>query len=109
VLAAHGFIITDAPALVSGQRAYEIKFGENMPSLIVYGKEASDGSMPKNNFFLMKLCGGDENPCPDLPGASFTSSLPFSKVSVTISDDEAEKQFTEIATEIVYAFNLSKI
>ena len=48
VLAAHGFIITDAPALVSGQRAYEIKFGENMPSLIVYGKEASDGSMPKN-------------------------------------------------------------
>lgn len=68
VLAAHGFIVNNAPAVISGQQAYEIKFGENMPSLVVYAKGANDGVMPKNNFFLMKLCGADENPCADLPG-----------------------------------------
>jgi hypothetical protein len=108
VLAKHGFQINDKAIVSGGQKSYEIKFGENMPTLTVYAKLTTDAGMPANNYFLMKMCDSTETACKDLTGAFFTDTLPFPTVDNTISEEEADKQFTAIATEIVYAFNKAK-
>ena len=109
VLIKHGFQVNEQSKATNGKTAYSIKFGDNMQPLTVYAKDPTDGSLPKSNYFLMKLCSISENKCADLQGAQFKYNLPIENASETISEEEADKQFTAIAADIVYAFNKSKL
>ncbi len=106
VLSKHGFQVSETNT--DGKKAYEIKYGENMPSLTVFAKSTTDASLPTKGYFLLKLCGAGENNCTDLSGAAYKNSLPFGPASAAMTDEEADKAFSAIASAIVYAFNQSK-
>ncbi len=101
----HGFQVTEQSPNANGRKTYEIKFGDNISPLMVYSKDVKDASIPQSKFFLLKLCGSTQSNCTDLPGAFYKAGLPFSDASEGISEDDADKLFTEVATEIIKAFN----
>lgn len=107
VLSKHGYKVTEASA-VNGKKAYTVAFGDNVLPVNVYSKTADDATLPKANFFQMKLCSAGDNACADLKGAFFKETAPFTDPSADISEDEADKLFSQIAAEIVSAFNKAK-
>lgn len=103
VLSKHGYQVSDGGNNSSSAKNDTIQFGTNINSLTVYSKQASDPSLPKSNFLLIKLCEPESN-CADIPGFVYKDHLSFKAPDENISEDEANKLFISIATEITYAF-----
>lgn len=108
VLSKHGYTVSDAPNAANGKKAYEVKFGENMPSLLIFSKQITEDALPAKNLLQVKNCSNDDGSCPDLQAAFFKVNLPFEAVSTSASEDEADKIFTSVAEEILAAFNKAK-
>ena len=106
VISNHGFHVSESNS-INGKKTYEIKFGDNTPSIIIYSKGEIE-SMPKTGFCQIKLCNQNEAGCTDLSGAKFKQNIPVENVSATTSETDADKEFTSIASDILYAFNKSK-
>jgi hypothetical protein len=108
VLSKHGYVVAEVANAVNGKKAYEIKFGENMPSLTIYSKQVAEESLPVTNLLQVKNCAVNDNSCSDIKTAIFKLNLPFASPGTTTTEDEADKVFTTIATEIVSSFNKAK-
>lgn len=108
ILAKHGFIATEQTNNVNGKKSYEIKFGDNVQSFPIYSKQVSEAGLPKNIFMQMKLCSVNETICTDLPLAKFKETISYNDTKTISSEDELDKEFTAIATDILWAFNQTK-
>ncbi len=107
VLNKHGFKVTEATA-ANGRKSYSVAFGENVSPINIYAKSIDDATLPKTKFLQVKLCDANDNACADLAGAFFKESVPFPNLSSDISEDEADKIFSQVAAEMVQAFNKAK-
>lgn len=108
VLAKHGFITTEQPNTANGKKSYEIKFGDNVQPISIYSKQVSEAGLPKNIFMQIKLCSVNETACTDLPQAKFKETISYNDTKPINSEDELDKEFTAIATDILWAFNQTK-
>lgn len=105
ILTKHGFHILPKGTAVNGKKSYEVTFGDNMPPVIIYAKQLDDPAIPKTMFMQVKMCSSDQASCIDMPGARFKESLPFDNTSLPISEEDLDKEFSSITSEILYAFN----
>ncbi|GAB3026413.1 hypothetical protein GCM10027051_33980 [Niabella terrae] len=106
VLTKHGYKVAEAAA-VNGKKAYSVTFGTNMPTSTVYAKNSNDATIP-GSFLQMKMCPVADNTCPDMKGAFYKEALPFVNPDAGITEDDADKLFTQIAAEVLSAFNKAK-
>jgi protein-tyrosine-phosphatase len=109
VLQRHGFTVTEQTGSTSGKKSYEIKFGTDMPSLIMYAKQADDVALPKATDLQMKMCSIDETNCKDMESAKYKTTISYTNTKDIHSEDESDAIFTAIASDILWAFNKTKL
>jgi Low molecular weight phosphotyrosine protein phosphatase len=102
VLTKHGFQVKELPVSANGKKSYSVAFGDNMTPVTIYAKSSDDVTVPKSGFFQVAMC---DNGCPDLPTAKYKGRLSYSTLGNNTTEEETEKTFTAIATDISYAFN----
>ena len=108
VLSKHGYKVAEGTA-VNGRASYNVIAVEKIPAINIFSKQASDASVSQERCFQLKMCSSDGAGCTELKNAFFKEDLSFITPAVGISEEEADKLFSQIAAEIVKAFNQAKL
>ena len=88
--------------------AYQIRYGDQYPSIVAYSKKYDAPSNPGEDFCAVMTCSSADADCPVIPGAE--SRIPLLYVDPKVSDGTAQEQSTyderclQIAKELFYVW-----
>lgn len=86
-----------------GKNIYSVKFSEMAPPIILFSKIVSDKSLPSKDITSIVVCDVvNETDCANIQTVTNPFNLPFTKVTITDSDQKVEQTLKSIATEMVY-------
>jgi protein-tyrosine-phosphatase len=102
-----GFVFTKKSE--STNPNYEVKFSDEVASIICFSKKYKDDPNPTTNFAAIMTCSSADKNCPIVSGSDARISIPYEDPKEADSKPNEEAVYNErckqIATEMMYIFS----
>jgi arsenate reductase len=79
---------------------YQLKFGEDIPTIEAWSKLYSDSANPQNNFAAIMTCTSADEGCPFVAGAIARISLPFTDPKHADGTPQQDETYLQTIQEI---------